>query len=48
MSDDLIKKICILVKEGSFLPGNIIFNKNDQISRLYYITKGEVSYVAND
>ncbi|KAM3146813.1 hypothetical protein pb186bvf_000967 [Paramecium bursaria] len=48
MSDELVKRICSTIKEASFIQGNIVFNKNDQINRLYYLLKGEISYIAND
>ncbi|CAD8060336.1 unnamed protein product [Paramecium sonneborni] len=41
-SDEFISNLCLLVKEQSFVPEEIIFQEGQQVDRMYFILKGEV------
>ncbi|CAD8147118.1 unnamed protein product [Paramecium pentaurelia] len=41
-SDEFISNLCLLVKEQSFVPEEVIFQEGQQVDRMYFILKGEV------
>ncbi|CAD8145901.1 unnamed protein product [Paramecium octaurelia] len=47
-SNQFIEKLCILVKEQTFVPEEIISIEGQKVDRIYFILKGEVeAYISN-
>ncbi|CAD8060203.1 unnamed protein product [Paramecium primaurelia] len=48
-SQQFIEKLCILVKEQTFVPEEIISVEGQKVDRIYFILKGEVeAYISNN
>ncbi|CAD8064276.1 unnamed protein product [Paramecium sonneborni] len=48
-SQQFIEKLCILVKEQTFVPEEIISIQGQKVDRIYFILKGEVeAYISNN
>lgn len=48
-SEDFISNLCVLVKEQSFVPEEVIFQEGQQVDKVYFIIKGQVeAYVRNN
>ncbi|CAD8140670.1 unnamed protein product [Paramecium pentaurelia] len=48
-SEEFIANLCLLVKEQSFVPEEVIFQEGQQVDKIYFILKGEVeAYLRNN